>query len=135
MARRFGRHGAADAQRKDGYELIPGASPDPQFGPVVLFGTGGNAGGGVQDRALGISAASNTTLARPTMTRTKIYQASAGRARDRPLVDLVEPDKIFVRFSELVNAAAVDQEIDINPLFASHAAHRPGRGWCSMGRR
>ena len=25
----------------DGYELILGSSPDPQFGPVVLFGTGG----------------------------------------------------------------------------------------------
>ncbi|MCO5179245.1 MAG: bifunctional acetate--CoA ligase family protein/GNAT family N-acetyltransferase [Candidatus Promineofilum sp.] len=103
---------------KDGYELILGASPDPQFGPVVLFGTGGTLVEVFKDRALGIPPL-NTTLARLTMTRTKIYQALRG-VRGRPPVDLVELDKIFVRFSELVVQQRWIREIDINPLFASH---------------
>ena len=103
---------------KDGYELILGSSPDPQFGPVVLFGTGGTLVEVFKDRALAIPPL-NTTLARLTMTRTKIYNALKG-VRGRPPVDLVELDKLFVRFSELVVQQRWIKEIDINPLFASH---------------
>ncbi|MBP6786161.1 MAG: bifunctional acetate--CoA ligase family protein/GNAT family N-acetyltransferase [Candidatus Promineofilum sp.] len=103
---------------KDGYELILGASPDPQFGPVVLFGTGGTLVEVFKDRALGIPPL-NTTLARLTMSRTKIYEALKG-VRGRPPVDLAQLDKIFVRFSELVVQQRWIKEIDINPLFASH---------------
>ena len=102
----------------DGYELIVGASPDPQFGPVVLFGTGGTLVEVFKDRALAIPPL-NTTLARLTMTRTKIYEALKG-VRGRPPVDLALLDKIFVRFSELVVSQRWIKEIDINPLFASH---------------
>ena len=99
-------------------DSILGASPDPQFGPVVLFGTGGTLVEVFKDRALGIPPL-NTTLARLTMSRTKIYQALKG-VRGRPPVDLVELDKIFVRFSDLVVQQRWIKEIDINPLFASH---------------
>ncbi|CUS05644.1 Acetyl coenzyme A synthetase (ADP forming), alpha domain protein [Candidatus Promineifilum breve] len=102
----------------DGYELILGSSPDPQFGPVVLFGTGGTLVEVFKDRALAIPPL-NTTLARLTMTRTKIYEALKG-VRGRPPVDLAELDKIFVRFSQLVIEQRWIKEIDINPLFASH---------------
>ena len=102
----------------DGYELIVGASPDPQFGPVVLFGTGGTLVEVFKDRALAIPPL-NTTLARLTMSRTKIYEALKG-VRGRPPVDLALLDKIFVRFSELVVSQRWIKEIDINPLFASH---------------
>jgi acetyltransferase len=103
---------------KEGYELIVGASPDPQFGPVVLFGTGGTLVEVFKDRALAIPPL-NTTLARLTMTRTKIYEALKG-VRGRPPVDLALLDKIFVRFSQLVVEQRWIKEIDINPLFASH---------------
>ena len=36
----------------DGYELIIGSSLDPQFGPVLLFGTGGQLVEVFKDRAL-----------------------------------------------------------------------------------
>ena len=36
----------------DGYELIVGSSIDPQFGPVLLFGTGGTLVEVFKDRAL-----------------------------------------------------------------------------------
>ena len=103
---------------KDGYELIIGASPDPQFGPVVLFGTGGTLVEVFKDRELAIPPL-NTTLARLTMSRTKIYEALKG-VRGRPPVDLALLDKIFVRFSQLVVEQRWIKEIDINPLFASH---------------
>jgi acetyltransferase len=95
-----------------------GASPDPQFGPVVLFGTGGTLVEVFKDRALAIPPL-NTTLARLTMTRTKIFEALKG-VRGRPPVDLALLDKIFVRFSQLVVEQRWIKEIDINPLFASH---------------
>lgn len=102
----------------EGYELIVGASPDPQFGPVVLFGTGGTLVEVYKDRALAIPPL-NTTLARLTMQRTKIYEALQG-IRGRPPVDLEELEKIFVRFSYIVVEQTWIKEIDINPLFASH---------------
>jgi acetyltransferase len=37
----------------DGYELILGSSVDPQFGPVVLFGSGRQLVEVYRDRALG----------------------------------------------------------------------------------
>ncbi len=103
---------------KEGYELIVGSSPDPQFGPVVLFGTGGTLVEVYKDRALAIPPL-NTTLARLTMSRTKIYNALKG-VRGRPPVDLAELDKIMVRFSQLVVEQRWIKEIDINPLFVSH---------------
>ena len=43
--------------RRQGYELILGASPDPQFGPVLLFGLGGELVEVFRDRALALPAA------------------------------------------------------------------------------
>ncbi len=39
---------------KDAYELIIGSSLDPQFGPVLLFGTGGQLVEVFKDRALAL---------------------------------------------------------------------------------
>src|SRR5690606_35702194 len=85
---------------------------------VVLFGTGGTLVEVFKDRALAIPPL-NTTLARLTMTRTKIFHALKG-VRGRPPVDLTELDKLFVRFSQLVVEQRWIKEIDINPLFVSH---------------
>ena len=51
---------------RDGYELIVGSSLDPQFGPVLLFGSGGKLVEVYQDRALALPPL-NTTLARRMM--------------------------------------------------------------------
>ena len=47
----------------DGYELIIGSSIDPQFGPVILFGSGGQLVEVYRDGALALPPL-NTTLAR-----------------------------------------------------------------------
>ncbi|MCB8981307.1 MAG: bifunctional acetate--CoA ligase family protein/GNAT family N-acetyltransferase [Ardenticatenaceae bacterium] len=101
----------------DGYELIIGASPDPQFGPVLLFGTGGTLVEVFKDRALGLPPLT-TTLARRMMERTKIYKALQG-VRGRDPVDLAALEALLVRFGQLVADQRWIKEIDINPLFAS----------------
>ena len=66
--------------RRDGYELIVGSSLDPQFGPVLLFGTGGQLVEVFKDRALALPPL-NTTLARRMMEQTRIYARLEGGAR------------------------------------------------------
>ena len=101
----------------DGYELIAGSSPDPQFGPVLLFGAGGTMVEVFKDRALGLPAL-NTTLARRMMEETKVYQALKG-VRGRDPVDLDELEKLLVRFSFLVVEQPCIREVEINPLLVS----------------
>lgn len=101
----------------DGYELIFGSSIDPQFGPVLLFGMGGQLVEVFKDKALALPPL-NTTLARRMMESTKIYKALKG-VRGRKPVDLPALEKIMVGFSQLVAEQRWIKEIDINPLFAS----------------
>lgn len=102
----------------EGYEIIIGSSIDPQFGPVLLFGTGGQLVEVFKDRALALPPL-NTTLARRMMEQTKIYTALKG-VRGRPPVDLPALEQLVVRFSQLVVEQPWIKEIDINPLLASH---------------
>jgi acetyltransferase len=99
------------------YELIVGSSVDPQFGPVLLFGLGGQLVEVFRDRALGLPPL-NTTLARRMMERTKIYHALKG-VRGREPVDLAALEQLLVRFSQLVVEQRWIKEIDINPLLAA----------------
>jgi len=103
--------------RPGGYELILGSSIDSQFGPVLLFGSGGQLVEVYKDRAIGLPPL-NTTLARLLMERTKIFAALRG-VRGRKPVNLVELEKLLVRFSYLVVEQKWIKEIDINPLLAS----------------
>lgn len=101
----------------DGYELILGSSVDPQFGPVLLFGTGGQLVEVFKDRALALPPL-NTTLARRMMEQTKVFEALQG-VRGRKAVDLPGLEELLVRFSQLVVEQPWIKEIDINPLLAS----------------
>ena len=101
----------------EGYELILGSSIDSQFGPVILFGGGGQLVEVYKDRAVGLPPL-NTTLARRIMERTKILTALKGM-RGRKSVDLAALERLIVRFSYLVTEQSWIQEIDINPLLAS----------------
>jgi acetyltransferase len=100
-----------------GYELILGSSTDPQLGPVLLFGLGGQLVEVLRDRALGLPPL-NTTLARRMMERTRIHRALQG-VRGREAVDLVRLEEILVRFGRLVVEHPAIAEIDVNPLLAS----------------
>ena len=99
------------------YELILGSSIDAQFGPVLLFGMGGQLVEVFKDRSLAIPPL-NTTLARRMMEQTKIYKALHG-VRGRKPVDLPRLERLLVRFSQLVMEQPWIKEIDINPLLVS----------------
>ena len=101
----------------EGYEIILGSSIDPQLGPVLLFGTGGQLVEVYKDRALALPPLT-ATLARHQMEQTKIFKALQG-VRGRKPVDLNALDALVVRFSELVVEQRWIKEIDINPLLAS----------------
>lgn len=101
----------------DGYELILGSSIDPQFGPVLLFGTGGPLVEAFQDISLALPPL-NTTLARRMIEQTQIYKALQGQ-RGSPPIDISALEQLLVRFSQLVAEQPWIKEIDINPLLAS----------------
>jgi len=101
----------------EGYELILGSSIDSQFGPVLLFGLGGQLVEVFKDRSLGLPPLT-TTLARRMVERTRIYTALKG-VRGRDPVDLAALERLIVRFSQLIAEQRWIKELDINPLLAS----------------
>jgi acetyltransferase len=105
MARRVGAH-----------ELIVGASCDPVFGPVLLFGQGGIAVEVIADRAVSLPPL-NVTLARELVERTRVARLLRGY-RGRPPADLDAIHLALVRLSQIVTELPEVVEIDVNPLFA-----------------
>jgi acetyltransferase len=102
---------------QEGYELIVGSSLDPQFGPVLLFGSGGSLVEVYRDRALALPPLT-TTLARRMMEGTRIFEALGG-VRGRDPVDVGSLEKLLVRVSQLVVEQPWIEELDINPLLAA----------------
>src|SRR5438105_14315 len=103
--------------RLDGYELILGSNVDRVFGPVILFGSGGQLVEVYRDRALALPPL-NATLAQRLMELTKIYTALEG-VRGRKAVNMEALKAALVAFSELVVELPRIAEIDINPLTVS----------------
>jgi len=100
------------------YELILGASQDSQFGPVMLFGSGGTLVEVYNDRSLALPPL-NTNLAHLMMKNTKIYKALKG-IRGKPPVSIKALEKLIVNFSHLVmEQNDYISEVEINPLLAS----------------
>jgi acetyltransferase len=101
----------------DGYELILGSTTDSQFGPVLLFGSGGELVEVRKDYVLGLPPL-NATLARRMMEQTRVYTALKG-VRGRTAVDLAQLEALLVRFSLLVAQQRRIKEIEVNPLLVS----------------
>jgi acetyltransferase len=101
----------------EGIELIIGSSVDPQFGPILMFGSGGKLVESYNDRSITLPPL-NTTLARRMVERTRIFGALANN-KICGGVDLEELERLLVRFSRLVVEQRWIKEIDINPVLAS----------------
>ncbi len=102
---------------RGGYELIVGSKIDAQFGPVILFGAGGQFVEVFQDRALALPPLSST-LARRMMEHTRIFRALQG-VRGKPPADLSALEQLLVQFGQLISEHPRICEFDINPLLAS----------------
>lgn len=103
--------------RDGGTEVFIGATTDPQFGPVITFGTGGKNVEVYRDVAMGLPPL-NRELARRMMERTKVYTILKGY-RGTPAVNIEALENLLVQFSRLINEHSEIKEIDINPLIAS----------------
>ena len=97
-------------------ELIVGASIDPVFGPVLLFGHGGTAVEVLADRVIGLPPL-NRVLAREMVSRTRVARLLAGY-RDHPAVDLDAVCDVLIALSQMLADLPELAELDINPLLA-----------------
>lgn len=105
-------------RRPHAHELIIGASVDPTFGPMILFGAGGTSVEVVADTALCLPPLDNS-LARDVIARTRIARLLRGY-RDRPAADMNAIARALVALATLVAEHPDIREIDVNPLLADH---------------
>jgi acetyltransferase len=106
----------AMVKRSLAQELIVGASLDPQFGPVILFGQGGTAVEVIADRALALPPL-NQPLAQALVDRTRIAKLLRGW-RDVPPVRMQAVLDTLMAVSRLLAELPEVVELDINPLLA-----------------
>jgi acetyltransferase len=99
-------------------ELIVGASVDPLFGPVLMFGQGGTAVEVIADRAIALPPL-NRTLARDLVSRTRVSRLLAGY-RDHPPARLDAIFDVLIALSQMLADLPELAELDINPLWADH---------------
>ncbi len=102
-----------------GWELILGASTDPQFGPVILFGAGGVLVHVLEDTAIDL-APLTSEQAHQLIARTRIRRALAG-ARGMAPVDLDALAERVAAFSTIPLRLPEIAEMDLNPLRVSEA--------------
>ncbi|MEO8248726.1 MAG: bifunctional acetate--CoA ligase family protein/GNAT family N-acetyltransferase [Burkholderiales bacterium] len=97
-------------------ELIVGASVDPLFGPVLMFGHGGIAVEVLADRAIALPPL-NRVIARELIARTRVSKLLAGY-RDRPPARTDAICDVLVAVSRMLADLPEIAELDINPLWA-----------------
>jgi acetyltransferase len=102
--------------RPHAQELIVGASEDPVFGPIVLFGHGGTAVEAIADRAIGLPPL-NGPLAADLVARTRVARLLAGY-RHRPQADHDAICRTLVQIGQLMIDLPEVVELDINPLLS-----------------
>ncbi len=99
-------------------ELIVGASVDPLFGPVLMFGQGGTAVEVIADRAIALPPL-NRVLATELVSRTRVAKLLAGY-RDHPPARLDAICDVLIALSQMLADLPELAELDINPLWADH---------------
>ena len=99
-------------------ELIIGASIDPTFGPVILFGQGGTAVEVMKDSAMALPPL-NAPLARALIERTRVAKLLHGY-RDVPPADIDAVVATLMAVSQLLADVPEVAELDINPLIVNH---------------
>ncbi|CRG95881.1 succinyl-CoA ligase, putative [Plasmodium gallinaceum] len=103
----------------DGNELILGYYFDNNFGPVLLFGSGGSYVEIFKDSVLLIPPL-NFSYTHHTIKNTKIYNALLGKSSRFKKCNMPKLITTIIKFSELIlDLLPYINECDINPLFIS----------------
>jgi acetyl coenzyme A synthetase (ADP forming)-like protein len=98
-------------------EIIIGMSRDPQFGPLIMFGTGGIYANFMKDISFALSYKFTKESAKELIENTKIYSLLQG-VRGEPASDINAIIEVLLRLSQLVNDFPEILELDINPLLS-----------------
>ncbi|HEX2910224.1 MAG TPA: bifunctional acetate--CoA ligase family protein/GNAT family N-acetyltransferase [Chloroflexia bacterium] len=104
-------------QKPGGYEVVIASRLDSKFGPILIFGSGGQPGEVFQDYKLGLPPL-NSTLAHRLMEQTQVYSAFKGVRGQKP-VNLEALELILAQFSRLVVEQRMIKEIELNPVYVS----------------
>jgi acetyltransferase len=97
-----------------GQEVIVGAVYDPQFGPVMMFGSGGTEVEGLKDLAFGLAPLTEMEIDN-MLAKTWAGQKLDG-FRNIPPGDVKSVREVLIRLAQLVNDFPEIAEIEINPL-------------------
>jgi acetyltransferase len=98
-------------------EIIIGMSGDPQFGPLLMFGSGGIYANFMQDVSFALAYKFTKDDARKLVESTKIFNLLQGVRGESPS-DVEAILDVLLRLSQLVNDFPEIVELDINPLLA-----------------
>ncbi|MFW9823367.1 MAG: acetate--CoA ligase family protein, partial [Candidatus Thorarchaeota archaeon] len=98
-------------------EIIIGMSEDPQFGPLIMFGTGGIYANFMKDVAFSLAYKFTKQDAKKLIESTKIFNLLHG-VRGESSSDIEALLGVLLRLTQLVNDFPEIVELDINPLLA-----------------
>jgi acetyl coenzyme A synthetase (ADP forming)-like protein len=98
-------------------ELIIGMSRDPQFGPLLMVGTGGIYANFLKDVSFALSYKFAEEDAKKMLQNTKIYNLLQG-VRGESASDIDAIIEVLLRLSQIVNDFPDIVELDINPLLS-----------------
>lgn len=98
-------------------EIIIGMSQDPNFGPMLMFGTGGIYANFMKDVSFALAYMYTRGSVKQQIENTKIYSLLHG-VRGEPSSDIEAIIDVMLRLSQLVVDFPEIVELDINPLLA-----------------
>ncbi len=104
-------NGVIIQEQLSGLEAIVGAKRDEQFGPVVMFGTGGPMAEALRDTAFRLAPVSKKD-ATDMIESTKI-----GTVMDKKGIKRHKIERIIINVSRLIEKNKNIVELDINPVF------------------
>ena len=100
--------------RPNGRELMIGVVRDRIFGPVIVFGAGGNDVEVFRDRAIALPPL-NRFLAADLIASTRVSEI-LGPFRNQPAINMTALEDVLLSISELVCELPWIQSLDLNPL-------------------
>ena len=98
-------------------ELILGMSKDPEFGSILMIGSGGIYANFLKDVSFALAFNFTEADAKAMLQKTKIYSLLQG-VRGESSSDINAVIDVLLRLSQLVNDFPEILELDINPLLS-----------------